>query len=258
MRETGDIIFGSSLFVKESAFKPFEDYILVESNTKNYNALVENAKQLGNISTPKKGDCNRFVKEIFSNSECHNLVFIDMEGFDLTWENMEHIVKSNSDIIINFPTSSFDRTAALSNSQCLNIFFGDNSWIDNAFTREDFVNLYMAKLAKTFRNLRLKEPYVEKIRVGNTTYFYDMILLCKQGKYVDVWGVYLKNKWDWEKPEQIGHLLDYIKGREMRLDLFSGLEEKMSSIKKNKTASVKNEVTENQSKTKESLEKWLI
>jgi three-Cys-motif partner protein len=255
VKETGDIIYGSSLFVKESAFREFDDYILIESNTKKYNALLENAKQLGNISPPKKGDCNKFIKEIFSNLEFHNLVFIDMQGWDLTWENMEAIVKSRSDIIINFPTSSFDRTKALTESQVLNVFFGDSSWFDKALTREDFVNLYMGKLATTFHNLRLKEPYIEKIRVGNTTYFYDMILLCKQGKYVDVWGEYLKSKWDWEKPEQIEHLLDYIKGREMRLDLFSELEEKMSSIKKK--SSPLNQPVETKTKTKESLEQWL-
>jgi three-Cys-motif partner protein len=252
VRETGDVIKGSPFIVKESAYAPFDDYILVEKDAERYEALLENAKLIGDISTPRHGDCNRFVKEIFSDQQCHNLVFIDMEGFDLTWENMEHIVKSRSDIIINFPTSSFERTKALEDSDCLDKFFGDHSWANSEVDRQKFLHLYIEKLAKTFYALRGQVPYVEAIRVGNAAYFYDMILLCKNGGYVDVWGTYLKNRWDWQKPEEITHLLDYLKGREMRLDFFAGLEEKMSSIKKRRDGVL----TEKEPK-KASLDNWL-
>jgi three-Cys-motif partner protein len=252
VRETGDLVWGSPFIVKESASAPFDDYILVENNSLRYAALVENSKQLGNITKPKLGDCNKYVKEIFSDQQCHSLVFIDMEGFDLTWSNMEQIVKSKSDIIINFPTASFDRAAGLEDSKCLDAFFGDHSWFEKALTRQDFLILYMEKLARTFCALRGQEPYVEAIRVGNFTYFYDMILLCKKGKYVDVWGDYLKSRWDWQKQDQITHLLDYLKGREKRLDFFSGLEEKMSSIKQKRDDSSNKE-----QKQKESLTRWL-
>jgi three-Cys-motif partner protein len=252
VRETGDVIWGSPFIVKESACAPFDDYILVESNADRYAALVENAKLIGEITPPKHGNCNKFVKEIFSDQQCHNLVFIDMEGFDLTWENMEYIIKSKSDIIINFPTSSFERTKALEGSKCLDEFFGGLSWADYAFDREDFLRLYMEKLAKTFRALRGKIPYVEAIRVGNTAYFYDMILLCKDGGYVDVWRTYLKNRWNWHNPKEIAHLLDYLKGREMRLDFFTGLEKKMSLIKKERDSKLTAK-----KEPKESLENWL-
>jgi three-Cys-motif partner protein len=252
VRETGDIIKGSPFIVKESAYVPFNDYILVEKDAERYEALLENAKLIGNISTPKHGDCNRFVKEIFSDQNCHNLVFIDMEGFDLTWENMKHIIQSKSDILINFPTSCFERTQALENSICLDKFFGDHSWADYEPDRETFLSLYMEKLAKTFHDLRIQEPYVEAIRVGNKSYFYDMILLCKNGAYVDVWGTYLKSRWNWEKPEEITHLLDYLKGRETRLDFFTGISEKMASIKKKRDAKLTSKKTAN-----ESLANWL-
>lgn len=219
--ETNDVIKGSPFAVKEFAFKPFDDYILVERDEERYNALLQNAKLIGEISKPIRGDCNRFVEQIFSNQFCHNLVFIDMEGFDVTWENMQRIIQSKSDIIINFPTSSFERTKALENQQCLDKFYGDHSWFEKAIDRDIFLGLYMERLANSFCDLRKQTPYVEAIRVGNHSYYYDIILLCKNGKYVDVWGKYMKNKWNWQNPQEMENLLNYLKGRETRLDSFT-------------------------------------
>ena len=79
----------------------------------------------------------------------------------------------------------------------------------------------MERLANSFCNLRKQIPYVEAIRVGNHSYYYDIILLCKNGKYVDVWGKYMKNKWNWQNPQEMENLLNYLKGRETRLDSFT-------------------------------------
>lgn len=225
IQETGDVVKGSAFAVKEFAFKPFDDYILVERDELRYKALVQNGKLLGNISQPIRGDCNRFVEQIFANQSCHNLVFVDMEGFDVTWESMTRIINSKSDIIINFPTSSYERTKALESQHVLDSFFGDHTWAEKANDREDCLRLYMEKLAKTFIHYRQKPAYVDAIRVGNSQYFYDMILLCKQGAYVNVWGDYMKNRWNWDNPKQMQSLLDYLKGRETRLDAFTGMNE---------------------------------
>ena len=221
IQETNDVVKGSPFAAKEFVFRPFDDYILVEKDEERYKALCKNAKLIGKISEPLRGDCNRFVKQIFSDQVCHNLVFADMEGFDITWESMSSIIKSRSDIIINFPTSCFERTMALENQQCLDKFFGDHSWIEKATDREEFLKLYMNKLASNFYYSRMQTPYVESIRVGNKSYFYDMILLCKMGKYVDVWGEYMKSKWNWHNPQEMENLLNYLKGRETRLDTFT-------------------------------------
>jgi three-Cys-motif partner protein len=196
VQETADVIKGSPFVVKEFAFNPFDDYVLVERNDERYKALCFNAKQIGNISEPRRGDCNRFVREIFNDQPYHNLVFIDMEGFDVYWESMLQIIKSQSDIIINFPTSCYERTKAIEGQQVLDKFYGDDTWCDNAIGREEFLKLYMEKLAQNFLLHRRKQPYVESIRVGNTTYFYDLILLCKYGGYVTVWGDYMKSRWN--------------------------------------------------------------
>jgi three-Cys-motif partner protein len=220
VQETDDVIKGSPFVVKEFAFKPFDDYILVERNDERYRALCHNAKLIGNISEPLRGDCNRFVKDIFADKPSHNLVFIDMEGFDVNWESMSHIIKSQSDIIINFPSSCYERTKALENQNTLDAFYGDHTWFDNATNREEFLSLYKNKLSRSFAFQRNKQPYVESIRVGTTSYFYDMILLCRYGEYVNVWGEYMKSRWNWENPKHMQSLLNYLKGREKRLEEF--------------------------------------
>ncbi len=218
--ETGDVVKGSAFAAKHYSNKPFDDYILIEKDEERYNALKQNSKLLGNITEPMRGDCNRLVKDLLNDPNYHNLVFADMEGFDLTWENMQYIIGTHSDIIINFPTSSFERTAALQNQHCLNDFFGDNSWVDQAIDRESFASLYMKKLENTFHTIRSRTPYVEPIRVGNRSYFYDMILVCKSGDYTNVWQ-YMKERWDWQNPKDMKSLLNHLKGRETRLDDFS-------------------------------------
>jgi three-Cys-motif partner protein len=153
IQETNDVIKGSVFAVKEFAFKPFDDYVLVERDNERYKALCQNAKLIGDHIKTLHGDCNRFVKDLFSNQPYHNLVFIDMEGFDVTWESMTHIIGSKSDIIINFPTSSFERTKGLENQQCLDRFFGDGTWFDKANDRDEFLALYKSKLAKKTETL---------------------------------------------------------------------------------------------------------
>jgi three-Cys-motif partner protein len=244
VQETNDVIKGSPFVVKEYAYKPFNDYILVEKDAERYKALVENAKLIGNISTPRRGDCNRFVKEIFADHCCHNLVFIDNEGFDVTWESMEQIISAPSDIIINFPTACIPR--AIETPNCLDKFYGDHSWYEAKDDREKCLEIYMRNLAKRFYELREKTPYVESIRVGNHSYFYDIILLCKHGDYVNVWGNYLKNRWNWQKPEEMKNLLDYLKGRLRRMDFFNDLEQEVSSIQNKR--SKKTELTDKKGK----------
>jgi three-Cys-motif partner protein len=220
IQETGDIVKGSAFAVKEFAYKPFNEYILVESDKERYNALEQNAKLLGN-ATLLRGDCNHFVEQIFENKSSHNLVFVDMEGWDVTWDSMTKIIDSQSDIIINFPTSCYERTKALESQRVLDLFFGDHTWAEKANDREDCLRLYKEKLADAFIHYREKPAYVEAIRVGKSQYFYDMILMCKQGGYTNVWGGYMKERWDMDNPKHTKRLLDHLKGRELRLDAFT-------------------------------------
>ncbi len=88
--------------------------------------------------------------------------------------------------------------------------------MENILSKKRFT-VHIRKLIEVYciRNL-----YVDSIRVGNTTYFYDLILLCKDVGYVDVWGDYMKSRWNWENPKHMKTLLNHLKGRVTRLDDF--------------------------------------
>lgn len=218
--ETKDIVKGSAFAARHYAVKPFDDYILVEKNEARFNALRQNAKLLCNITPPIHGDCNKLIKGLFTDPDCHSLVFVDMEGFDVTWDNMSFLLGTKSDILINFPTSSFERTAGLEKQNALEKFFGSSSWA-KASDREEFLQLYMEKLRYTFRQKRQSQnPYVEAIRVGDNRYFYDMILVCKYGGYINVWQ-YLKERWDRQDPQDVKNLLDHLQKRATMLDDFN-------------------------------------
>ena len=52
----------------------------------------------------------------------------------------------------------------------------------------------------------------------------SMIWFCFVGKggYANVWGEYMKNRWNWVNPKHMERLLDYLKGKETRMDNFLG------------------------------------
>ena len=126
----GKLIKGSAFVVDTFARKyPFIKYILVENNNEKYQALKNRTSIFGEKFEVIQEDCNKVVDKIFSDYPDHNLVFIDNEGFDVDWKSVETILKAKADIIINYPTSMFERVARdPKSSNKLDGFFGDDSW----------------------------------------------------------------------------------------------------------------------------------
>jgi len=224
VKETGDIIVGSPFVAHFFAKKPYSCYIFNELDYNRYVALKRRAQHiLGNSVLVVNNDCNKYAALVSKNARrknAHFLVFLDNEGLDARWRTVEPLLGANCDIIINFPTSSMSRVLKQS-PQTLDEFFGDNSW-RRADTRECLLKIYLSKLEKTFRTLRSKEPYVSHIRVGSRRFYYDIILICKRGPYVQAWE-YLKHRLNWKDPRIVKYSLDFLMGRAKRLDWFLDL-----------------------------------
>jgi hypothetical protein len=88
-----------------------------------------------------------------------------------------------------------------------------------AIDREDALKIYKQKLERRFRELREQTPYVSDIRVGTTSYFYDLVLVCRKNGYTNAWED-LKKKTYWKDPDIAKNALDFLKGRTTRLDQF--------------------------------------
>jgi three-Cys-motif partner protein len=218
VKETKDVVIGSALVARVFARTPFKSYVLIEVNPQRCEALNKRFKPIADQCKIIEGDCNKYVGSIFTEEKAHNLVFVDNEGFDVSWNTMEVILKAKTDVLINFPTSMVPRTADARTSSVLDQFYGDQSWL-NAQNSEDFLQIYLQKLKSRFRELRKCEVYVSNVRVGTGSYFYDIVLVCKNGPFVNAWE-YLKKKLDWQDQRTIKTTLDILMNRATRMDSF--------------------------------------
>ncbi len=218
----GKLVKGSVFVVDTFAQKfPFDEYILVERDTDKYNALKERTSQLGDKCKALCSDTNSIVEKIFADYPSHNLVFIDNEGFNVNWKSIETILNAKADIIINYPTSMFERVARDQKSHGkLTEFFGDESWRIAKFDRKLSVKLYMDNLRRAYERIKPMKAYVENIRLGNDSYFYDIILVTKQGNYTNIWDSW-KKEWHGKNPDS---MLSFVEGKSLCLRYFRWLQ----------------------------------
>jgi len=244
VQETGDMIIGSPLIAYFYSRNDFTKMFLVELDKDKLSALKKRMATVErivtspplNMSFPNisyyEGDCNVKVDEVISHvtlhgKKVHFLGFIDNEGFDTHWETVKKLLKVPCDLVILFPTSSCDRIKA-SCEKALNRFFGCESW-RNMMNRDEFLMLYEERLGREYQRTRYKDSYVSHIRVGTKQFYYDLVLVCKDGPYVRAWE-YLRSKLDWQNPETISIVLDMVTGRILPLDVLAGLHDELQKI----------------------------
>jgi len=223
IKETkGKLIKGSVFVVDTFAEKHlFVKYVLVENNSERYEALKERTSFFKERCEVIPKDCNKVVEDIFSDYPDHNLVFVDNEGFDVGWKSIETIMKAKADIIINYPTSYFRRIVKTSPNKATE-FFGDESWRLAMSDREHSAKIYMENLKTAYERIKKEvtnrhiKAYVKNIRLGNSSYFYDIILVCKQGAYTRFWEQ-LRREWN---QKNCKCLIDFINDKTSRLDWF--------------------------------------
>jgi three-Cys-motif partner protein len=230
----GKLIKGSVFVVDTFTEKhPFVKYVLVENNSEKYGALKERTSIFKEKCEVIQKDCNKVVEDIFSDYPDHNLVFVDNEGFNVDWKSIETIMRAKADIIINYQTSMFKRVAQDSKSaERLDIFFGDDSWRLARFDRKYSAKIYMENLKTAYERIKKEvtnrhiKAYVKNIRLGNRSYFYDIILVCKQGAYTRLWEQ-LRTEWN---QKNCKCLIDFINNKTSRLDWFEGFSAEVEAL----------------------------
>lgn len=230
VEEKKDVVVGSAFVPFFLAQNPFTECIFVEKNRDYIDALKLRAKEMkmGEMCSIYEGDCNDVIKSLFPTAKnVHSLVFIDNQGFDVCWKTVELALSSEADVLINFPTSSVKRIV-VEHGESLDAFYGNNSWT-NGQGNESYLSIYMEQLRRAFWEFRRKPAYVTNIRAGNPQFFYDIVLVCKNGSYVRAWE-YLKEKLDWKDNKVIDNTLDILNGRATRIDWFPGFQKEVESI----------------------------
>jgi hypothetical protein len=113
-------------------------------------------------------------------------------------------------------------------------FFGDDSWQLAKFDRRYSVKIYMRNLKRVYEKIKKQltkknnQAYVNNIRLGTKSFFYDIILVCKEGDYTNVWEQ-MKQRWN---EKNCKCLIDFIKGKTPCLDVFEGFSREVSKLDK--------------------------
>jgi len=256
VKETNDIVIGSPLIAHLFAREDFDKILLVEIDKTTFAALQARLKRIIPAYEFKSkfelinADCNDIVSNIVSKVEntisaekkkVHCLTFVDNWGLDTAWKTIEALMQIYTDLIILFPTVGIRRVFSIAKdsqgsqafSSSLVRFFGDYSWKE-AEDVEDLLELYKSKLSDKFKEKRRRDLYVSEIRVGDKQFYYDLILVCKKGPYVDAWE-YIKKRLNWTDPETVNIAMNTLKRRDqVMLEIFAGLDYKISEIEKKK------------------------
>lgn len=153
IRETGDVVAGSTLIAATVCHTPFDSYILVEKDSTRARALKKRMKTIASNVVVREEDCNNCVAEITKTLRyrSHYLAFIDCEGLDTDWCTMERLLGRPGDLLLTFQSQSVARVRgkALKGSpgdeEKLNRFYGDDRW-RNCRTPKQLMSAYMSKL----------------------------------------------------------------------------------------------------------------
>ena len=195
-RRTGDFVAGSPLNALE-IIPPFKEYHFIdadEDRTQQLKVMAGNRPEVFTYS----GDCNEILpRDVFPRvaygKYARALCLLDPYGIDLAWNVVAQAAKMGTiEIFLNFMISDANRnvlrhdpdSAAESQVQRFNRFWGDGSWRQAAYSREGNLFGYEEKnpnqdLAQAYRE-RLKrvagfryvpDPLPMKTRTGSTIYY---------------------------------------------------------------------------------------
>jgi len=230
VKETKDVVVGSAFIPYFFARTQFTDYVFIEKDGGRCDALNQRTAKLQGKFQVLEGDCNELVKSaLLTEDKAHNLVFVDNAGFNASWKTVETVLRANADVLILFPTSSVPRTRDERTGASLDRFFGDQCWSE-VEGYKDCLKIYLQRLKQQFESQRNKQAYVSSVRVGGGNFFYDIILVCRQGPYVRAWD-YLKGILNWTDPNVVQTTLDFLKGRGTRIDSWFTELDKITSKK---------------------------
>ena len=152
---------------KDGISKEFDQIILIEKSKRKSDKLKQIMPKTAQIlnADANSEEAIDFIKEILKeNNINHFLAFIDPYGFEIHWKTIEELLILKGDLIINFMTTSIQRSWGSFYSdktkpnlrpkkESIDLFFGDESWMDIPSTEDggtvnDLLQLYISKISK--------------------------------------------------------------------------------------------------------------
>jgi len=189
IENTDEVILGSPLIAEYIPDKKFDKLILFESKEARAKAL----QKLLPKAKVVHGDVNALDLTNYFKDEEGKIVplfcFADPEGMELDWSTMTQVLKTWSDVMINYHPDAVRRTAGRAFKKDkpyedrMNSFFGTDHWkLFQTFESDDaFLNLYISQI-RQFKEM------VIPIRVrGQKSYYYYIIFAVKKTNGTQGW-----------------------------------------------------------------------
>ncbi len=232
IKESGDVVLGSPLLSFLIPDTPFTDHIFVEQDGEKAETLKKILDHFKILDPSKfenytilKGDCNEKINDISFDKHTHYFCFVDCEGLDVKWTTLSKLIEQKSDILLNFQRSSINRVLAAGikkgYNHSLNEFCGGDWW-EFCKDIDEFATEYIKKIIEHANAVRQDQKiFTDYIRVEGRSgsYYYDVILICKDGPYIRAWKD-LKKKLSGLDDKDVYTALRICKGELTTLDDF--------------------------------------
>jgi len=153
IRETRDIVAGSTLIAATVCFNPFDKYILIEKDPQSAEALEKRMETVSPNATVLNHDCNDCITEASGMlpGRGHYLAFVDCEGLDVDWSTIDCLLSKPGDILFTFQSQFVARVrgkaigGSKGDEERLDRFYGDDRW-KSCKSPENLVIAYANKL----------------------------------------------------------------------------------------------------------------
>lgn len=222
IKETRDIVAGSTLIAATVCHTPFNEYALIEKDGKSAKALEKRMKTLTPNVTVLQQDCNDCIKEVMDRlpERSHYLAFVDCEGLDADWSTMDYMLSKPGDLLFTFQSQFVARVrgkatkGSIGDEDKLNRFYGDDRW-RNCKTPKELMSAYMSKLNE--RRGIVLPIYVQ----GPRGYRYYVIYATKKTRMGSPWvkGVlYLRKRIEGCDYKWVKGILNILTGRQLTIE----------------------------------------
>ncbi len=233
VKETRDIVLGSAILAHIFAYEQFTKYFFIEKDHRKAASLRRKITKLGLREHDDfeilVGDCNTKIDKIITyirnkrreGKRVHFLAFIDPEGTEITWKTMEKILKIPSDIIFVLQAKIiYDKLVRFNHRNALLRFYGSDV-MDKLKSYDDVLNVYVGRIREVRSKIsQYREAlYIDPIRIKGNDFFYDVILITREGEYTKAWRE-LKKKLQGVTGKNIEYLIKALKGEIKSLEYF--------------------------------------
>jgi len=223
LKSQNDLLIGSPLVSILNHKSKFNKFFFCD-NKDEYCSALQSRIQILNINNTKiyKGDCNKIIDQIISDikkfKKPHSFFFIDPYSTEFSWNSMNKVLKTYSDVLFTFMTPAINRiresafAQPYNKTEVLDNFFGNKSWNNSL---KDVVEIYKENILKA-----REKALIESVRIAD---YYDLIFITNKTKKENQWMrgiIKAKNEIEANSKQAVKITLDKLKRGQKDLESF--------------------------------------